>query len=131
MVRQDKNITDDVWQKRRDHLSAEHRHPDARRQLEMALKEWIEHESFKERREAAAWSRPSTVIPVYGESFGQIKARVWTQRRWLTNEMIAIGICKQPKKETTIQNSAKFRQNLDEFRQNLGEIRQNLDELEF
>jgi hypothetical protein len=40
---------------------------DALLQLETTWKEWIEHESFLERRKAAAKSRPSAVIPVYDE----------------------------------------------------------------
>jgi hypothetical protein len=41
LIRHEKNITDDIWQKRRNHISDEHRQSDARLQLETAWKEWI------------------------------------------------------------------------------------------
>ncbi len=50
LIRQDKNIPDDVWQTRRALLSAEHKHTDASKQLIQGWKQWIGHDSFAERR---------------------------------------------------------------------------------
>jgi hypothetical protein len=55
IIRQGNGITDDTWQKCRDHwqIMAEHRLPAAREQLEQQWKAWIAQNAFKARREAA------------------------------------------------------------------------------
>jgi hypothetical protein len=65
-VRQKTNILDEDWQRRREHICAEYRLPDALPQLLKGWKEWICRESFLQRREAAtARSMFMEVLPVY------------------------------------------------------------------
>ena len=70
LIRQEMSIPDEDWQRRRDLISAEHRHADARKQLTDGWKAWIGQESFSERREAAKARRSAAGakdIPEYDE----------------------------------------------------------------
>ena len=53
LIRQENGILDEDWQKRRNHIGAEHKHAEARTQLAKGWKDWINQESFRERREQA------------------------------------------------------------------------------
>ena len=65
IIRQENNITDDTWQKRRDQIMAEHRLPAAREQLEQQWKAWIAQDGFKARRKAATRAQAAAEIPEY------------------------------------------------------------------
>ena len=67
IIRQDNDIMDDVWEKRRDKIMAEHRLPQAREQLAKQWKEWIAQDSFKERRAAAIREQAATELPEFDE----------------------------------------------------------------
>ena len=67
IIRQDNDIMDDVWEKRRDKIMAEHRLPQAREQLSKQWKEWIALDSFKERRAAASRVQAGTELPEFDE----------------------------------------------------------------
>ena len=59
--------SDDLWEKRRDKIMAEHRLPHAREQLAKQWKEWIALDSFKERRAAATRVQAATDLPEFDE----------------------------------------------------------------
>jgi hypothetical protein len=59
LIRQEKNTLDEDWQKRRAQLSAEHKHADAHQQLMEGWKQWIDQESFAERRAQATANAPA------------------------------------------------------------------------
>jgi hypothetical protein len=61
LIRQENDIPD-YWQKRRDKISSEHNHSEAREQLIKGWKAWIGQELFRERREAAI-ARHSAAAP--------------------------------------------------------------------
>jgi hypothetical protein len=52
IILQDNQITDEEWQERRDLITAEHRLPAAKEQLEQHSKAWIAQGAFKARRAA-------------------------------------------------------------------------------
>ncbi len=62
--KQENNIIDDTWQKRRGQIMAEHRLPAAREQLEQQWKAWIARDAFKARREATR-AQAAAAIPEY------------------------------------------------------------------
>jgi hypothetical protein len=68
---QEKNNHEENWQRRRNHISAERKHPDDRPQLINGSKEWIGQESLRERtqRRDAATAQSTAVgaqdIPEY------------------------------------------------------------------
>jgi hypothetical protein len=103
-------------------ISDEHNLSDARLQLETAWKEWIEHASFRERKEAAAeqaFCSDRGLRRLGFQAFGQSQVLVCTPPRWLAN---AIRICNKPKHEATNQNSAQFRRIKKEFRKSFDEF---------
>ncbi len=53
IIRQENQVSDEEWQKRRDLITAEHRLLAAKEQLEQHWKAWISQDSFKARRAAA------------------------------------------------------------------------------
>jgi hypothetical protein len=61
IIRQENQVTDEEWQKRRDLITAEHWLPAAREQLEQHWKAWIAQDAFKARREAATRARAAEV----------------------------------------------------------------------
>jgi methionine salvage enolase-phosphatase E1 len=67
IIRQENNMLDDVWEKRRDKIMAEHRLPHAREQLAQQWKEWIAQDSFKDRREAATRVQAAAELPEFDE----------------------------------------------------------------
>jgi hypothetical protein len=63
-----RHILDEDWQRRRDLISAEHKHADVRKQLADGWKMWIGQDSFRARREAAKAQSHATAQlehPVY------------------------------------------------------------------
>jgi hypothetical protein len=50
LIRQEHGILEDIWQTRRDLLSAEHKHADVRKQLAERRKIWIGQDSFHARQ---------------------------------------------------------------------------------
>ena len=67
IIRQENNMLNELWEKRRDKIMAEHRLPHAREQLAKQWKEWIAQDSFKERREAAIRVQAATELPEFDE----------------------------------------------------------------
>mmetsp|Transcript_60150 Transcript_60150/g.125844 ORF Transcript_60150/g.125844 Transcript_60150/m.125844 type:complete len:89 (+) Transcript_60150:462-728(+) len=67
LIRQENNISSDIWVTRREQICAEHRLPDARTQLQQTWKTWIHQDEFRERREAATQAAQSRELPVYDE----------------------------------------------------------------
>jgi methionine salvage enolase-phosphatase E1 len=67
IIRQENNISDEEWQKRRDLIMAEHRLPTAKDQLVQQWKVWIAQDAFKARREAATRAQAAAEIPEYDE----------------------------------------------------------------
>ena len=69
IIRQENNMLNDFWEKRRDKIMAEHRLPHGREQPELAKqwKEWIALDSFKERRAAAIRVQAATELPEFDE----------------------------------------------------------------
>jgi hypothetical protein len=70
IIRQENGILEENWQTRRDLLSAEHKHPDARKQLADRWKMLIGQDSFHARREAAKVKRQDAAqpkLPVYDD----------------------------------------------------------------
>jgi hypothetical protein len=65
IIRQENNITDDTWQKRRNQIMAEHRLLAAKEQLEQQWKAWIAQDAFKARREAETCAQAAAAIPEY------------------------------------------------------------------
>ncbi len=63
IIRQEKGILEETWQTRRDLLSKEHKHPDARKQLADKWKMWIGQDAFLQRREAAKAKQDAAVQP--------------------------------------------------------------------
>ncbi len=61
IIRQENNLTDDDWQKRRNQITAEHRLKNARDQLMTQWKAWIKQDAVK----ASSHANPS--IPEYDE----------------------------------------------------------------
>jgi hypothetical protein len=55
IIRQENQVSDEIWQKRRDLIAAEHRLLAAREQIEQHWKAWIAQDAFKARRAAASW----------------------------------------------------------------------------
>ena len=51
IVRQENNLTDEDWLKRRDQITAEHRLEGARDQLRTQWKEWIKQDASKDSRD--------------------------------------------------------------------------------
>jgi hypothetical protein len=52
IIRQENGILDETWQTRRDLISKEHKHADARKQLADKWKMWIGQDTFLQRRDA-------------------------------------------------------------------------------
>jgi hypothetical protein len=63
IIRQENGVLNDIWQTRRDLTSAEHKHPDARKQLADRSNMWIGQDSFHARREAAKANQQETAQP--------------------------------------------------------------------
>jgi hypothetical protein len=63
IIRQENGILEDTWQTRRDLLSAEHKHPDARKQLADRWKMWIGQDSFHSLREATKAKQQDAAQP--------------------------------------------------------------------
>ena len=63
IIRQENGILYETWQARRDLISKEHKHADARKQLADKWKMWIGQESFKQRREAAKAKQQAAAQP--------------------------------------------------------------------
>ena len=59
LVRQENDIADDIWERRRQLIFAENRTDEAREHLTNGFKAWINGDSFKERREAAKARQPA------------------------------------------------------------------------
>ena len=53
IIQHENDVTNEVWQTRRDKIAAEHRIPIAKEQLAQLWKVWIAQDAFKARREAA------------------------------------------------------------------------------
>ena len=68
IIRQENDLTDDDWQKRRNQITAEHRLEGARDQLRNQWKAWIKQDAFKASSQAGP--RPPAArqaIPEYDE----------------------------------------------------------------
>ncbi len=66
IIRQENQITDEKWQKRRDLITAEHRLPAAKEHIEQHWRAWMAQDAFKARRVAATRTKAAAAeIPVY------------------------------------------------------------------
>ncbi len=62
-IQQENGILEDTWQTRRDLVSKEHKHADARKQLADKWKMFIGQDSFHSRRKAAKAKQQDTAQP--------------------------------------------------------------------
>ncbi len=68
IIRQENDLTDDDWQKRRNQITAEHRLENARDQLMTEWKAWIKKDAFKASSQAGPGaSAVDQAIPEYDE----------------------------------------------------------------
>ncbi len=66
ILRQENQITDEEWEKRRELIMAEHNLPNSKEQLKQHWKAWIAQEAFLARRAAATSAKAAAVqIPEY------------------------------------------------------------------
>jgi hypothetical protein len=66
IIRQENQITDEEWEKRRDLIMAEHRLPNSKEQLEQHRKSWIAQDAFSARRAAETRAKAAAAqIPEY------------------------------------------------------------------
>jgi hypothetical protein len=66
IIRQENQITDLQWEKRRDLIMAEHRLPNSKEQLEQHRKAWIAQDAFTACRAAATRAKAAAAkIPEY------------------------------------------------------------------
>jgi hypothetical protein len=66
IIRQENQITDLEWEKRRDLIMAEHRLPNSKEQLEHHWKAWIARDAFTARKAAATHAKAAAEeIPKY------------------------------------------------------------------
>ncbi len=73
IIRQENDLTDDDWQKRRDQIMAEHRLEGARDQLRTQWKAWIKHDASKASSQAGPRALAAApAIPEYDGSFSGI-----------------------------------------------------------
>jgi hypothetical protein len=68
IIRQENDLTDDDWQKRRNQILAEHRLEGARDQLRTQWKAWIKQDAFKASSQAGPRAPAADqAIPEYNE----------------------------------------------------------------
>ncbi len=66
IIRQENQISDEEWEKRRELIMAEHRLPNSKEQLEQHWKAWIAQNAFSARRAAATRAKAAAAqIPEY------------------------------------------------------------------
>ena len=66
IIRQENQITDLEWEKRRDLIMAEHRLPNSKEQLEQHWKAWIAQGAYSARRAAATRAKAAAAeVPEY------------------------------------------------------------------
>ena len=67
-IRQENDLTEDDWQKRRNLITAEHRLENARDQLKTQWKAWINQDAFKASSQAVPRAPAATqTLPEYDE----------------------------------------------------------------